>query len=126
MLSRDIVNPSKALFASIEESISVCQSFNDGAIEVIIRRISPDELELRVFSFRGCYRCSNQELKNYLQQLHHDTSTELSVYGDRFREGLMSILPNGYGSLKLDFSKSKKGKISPLFGLMVTELLSSD
>jgi hypothetical protein len=126
MLPPDSLTSPEALFASIEESISVCHSFSDGVIEVNIRKISPEELELSVFAFRGCFRCPYGDIQNYLKQLPYSQQNHLSIYRDRFRVGLIKILPSGFGSLKLDFTKSKKGKTPPMFGLMMTELLNNE
>ncbi|NMG06141.1 hypothetical protein [Brasilonema sp. UFV-L1] len=126
MLLPDSPGSAEALFASIEEGIHVCHNFRDGTIEVSIRKISPEELELRVSSLRGCFRCPYGELKNYLEQFPQDTQSQVSVYRDRFRVELISILSKGFGLLQLDFSKSKKGRTPPVFGAMVTELLDVD
>lgn len=126
MLLPDSPSSAEALFASIEEGIRVCHNFKDGTIEVSIRKISPEELELRVFSFQGCFRCPNEELKSYLEQFPPDTQSQLFIYRERFRVELINILSKGFGSLQLDFSKSKKGRTAPVFGAMVTELLDVD
>ncbi|MBW4591654.1 MAG: hypothetical protein KME46_01685 [Brasilonema angustatum HA4187-MV1] len=126
MLLPDSPSSAEALFASIEEGIHVCHDFRDGTIEVSIRKIGLEELEVRVSSFRGCFRCPYDDLKSYLEQFPPDTHNQVSIYRNRFRSGLIDVLSKGFGSLQLDFSKSKKGRTAPVFGVMVTELLDVD
>ncbi|NJM69412.1 MAG: hypothetical protein HC862_03835 [Scytonema sp. RU_4_4] len=126
MLPPDSLNSPGAFFACIEEDISICHGFRDGIIEVTIRKVGAEELELRVSSFRGCFRCPYGELKSYLEQFPQDTQNQVSIYRDCFRVGLRNVLSKGFGLLQLDFSKSKKGRTAPVFGVMVTELLDVD
>ncbi|MBW4635600.1 MAG: hypothetical protein KME30_28075 [Iphinoe sp. HA4291-MV1] len=126
MLLTDSPSSAEALFASIEEGIRVCHSFRDGIIEVTIRKVGAEELELCVSSFRGSFRCPCVELKSYLEQFPQDTKSQVSIIRDRFRIELINFLSKGFGSLHLDFSKSKKGRTAPVFGAMVTELLNID
>ena len=114
------------LFALLEEGILVCDSFRDGVVEMTIRKVSAEELELCVFSFKGSYRCLHTDLKSYLDRCPPHTQTRVSIYRDRFTEGLSNILPMGFGSLWLDFSKCKKAKTAPIFGYTVTEVLDRD
>lgn len=115
-----------ALFTSLEESILVCHNFRYGEIEMTVRKVGVDEFELCIFSFKGSFRCHYEDLKSYLGQFPQDTQNQVSLYRDRFKVGLSNILPIGFGSISLDFTKCKKARTAPIFGCTVTQLLERD
>jgi hypothetical protein len=112
------------LFTLLEENILICHDFRDGLTEMTIRKIGVEEFELRVSSFRGSLRCSYANINSYLQQPWGDTQSPVLIHRDHFKVQLAKILPIGYGSLSLDFSKCKKGNYRPIFGCTVTEVLN--
>ncbi len=119
-------NSVQELFELLDKDILTCHTCKDGIIEVTIRKIGTEEFEVRVISFRGSFRCVHADLNRYLEELPTDTQSQVSIYRDRFRVGLRGLLKKGFGLLRLDFSKCKKGNTAPIFGLMVSELLDID
>lgn len=113
-------------FDLIEQDLLVCQSCRDGIIEVTIRKIGLEEFELRLISFRGSWRCHSKDLISYLEQLPLDTHSQVAIYREHFQKRLRSLLPNGFGLLRLDFSKSRRGRTVPIFSCTKTELLNFD
>ncbi|MFN6462081.1 MAG: hypothetical protein RMZ41_009570 [Nostoc sp. DedVER02] len=126
MPTPDVSNSVQKLFELLEKDILACHTCKDGMIEVTIRKIGTEEFELRVISFRGSFRCVHADLHRYLEELPTDTQSQVSIYSDRFRVGLRRLLDKGFGLLKLDFSRCKKGNTAPIFGWMVSELLDRD
>ncbi|MEH2193120.1 MAG: hypothetical protein V7K98_10830 [Nostoc sp.] len=129
MPTPDVSNSAQELFELLEKDILACHSCKDGIIEVTIRKIGTEEFELRVISFRGSFRCVHADLHRYLEELPtntRDTPSQVSIYSDRFRVGLRRLLDKGFGLLRLDFSRCKKGNTAPIFGWMVSELLDRD
>lgn len=122
----DASNPIQELFDLLEEDFLTCHTCKDGVIELTIRKIGTEEVELRLISFRGSFRCVPADLNRYLEELPNDTQSQVFMYRDRFRVGLRRLLNNGFGQLSLDFSKCKKGNNSPIFGCMLSELLNND
>ncbi|OUL23045.1 hypothetical protein BV378_24520 [Nostoc sp. RF31YmG] len=119
-------NSAHQLFDLLEKDILACHACRDGIIEVTIRKVGAEEFELRLISFRGSFRCLYADLNRYLDELPIDTQSHVSIYHDRFRVGLRRLLNKGFGLLRLDFSKRKKGRTTPIFGWMVTEVLDTD
>jgi hypothetical protein len=126
MPTPDVSNSAQELFELLEKDILACHTCKDGMIEVTIRKIGTEEFELRVISFRGSFRCVHADLNRYLEELPTDTQSQVSIYSDRFRVGLRKLLDKGFGLLRLDFSRCKKGNTAPIFGWMVSELLDRD
>lgn len=129
MPTPDASNSAQELFDLLENDILACHTCRDGMIEVTIRKIGAEEFELRVTSFRGSFRCVYADISRYLEELSGDTTdtqSQVSIYHDRFRVGLRKLLKKGFGLLRLDFSRCKKGNTAPIFGWMVSELLNSD
>jgi hypothetical protein len=123
MLSPKKLNPPEAAFAALETGIDVCDRETDGKVCLSIRQIGgSEELELRVFSLLGTFRCQSSDLKSFLERCPENEPRSVSKYQDYFRHGLQDILLNGFGLLKLDFSECKKKRISPTFSLTITKL----
>ncbi|MCC5660613.1 hypothetical protein LC608_27270 [Nostoc sp. XA010] len=129
MPTPDVSNSAQELFELLEKDILACHACKDGMIEVTIRKIGTEEFELRVISFRGSFRCVHADLNRYLDELRIDTTdtpSQVSIYRDRFRVGLRELLKKGFGLLRLDFSRCKRGNTAPIFGWMVSELLDKE
>lgn len=119
-------NSIQELFDLLEEDFLTCHTCKDGMIELTIRKIGSEEIELNLISFRGSFRCVQADLNRYLEELPKDTQNQVFRYRDRFCMGLRRLLNKGFGQLSLDFSKCKKGNNAPIFGCMVSELLNND
>jgi hypothetical protein len=129
MPTPDVSNSVHELFDLVDRDILVCHTYKDGIIEMTVRKIGNRQLEFRVLSFRGSFRCERAELNRYFEELPTDTidtQNQVSIYRDRFRVGLRGLSKNGFGQLRLDFSQCKKGNTAPIFCWMVSELLDRD
>lgn len=127
MLSPENSNSPEAAFAALEKGIDICDRETDGKVCLSIRQIGgSEELELRVFSLLGKFRCQSADLQSFLERCPENEPRPISKYQDYFRLGLRDILPNGFGLLKLDFSECKKKKVFPTFSLTITKLCKPD
>jgi hypothetical protein len=123
MLSPESSNSPEAAFKALEEGISICDRQVDGEVSLSIRRIGgSEELELSVFSLRGSFRCQRAELQRFLEHRPQKEQSSISKYRERFRCELQHLLPNGFGSLKLDFTACKRGRLFPEFSSTITKL----
>lgn len=127
MLSPEHSNSPEAAFSALEEGIYVCDREIDGEVSLSIRQIGgSEEFELRVFSLCGSFRCQRADLQRFLECCPENEQNSMSRYRERFRRGLLEILPNGFGLLKLDFSGCRRGRIFPKFSSTVTKLCKHD
>lgn len=127
MFSPKKLNSPEAAFAALEEGIYVCDRAIDGEVSLSIRRIGgSEEFELRVFSLRGSFRCQRADLQQFLEYCPKKEQSSISQYREHFRRGLLDILPNGFGLLKLDFSGCRRGRNFPKFSLTLTKLCKTD
>ncbi len=112
----------KALFASLENGIYVCHVSRNGEVELNVRKLSADEIEISVYSYCGSVRCSFNTLRDYLQEWTPDVRSDITTHCSHLRREVLKALSEGYLSAKLDFSKCKKGSIRPILCLTASYL----
>jgi hypothetical protein len=111
-----------ALLASLENGIYVCHVSRNGKVELDVRKLSADEIEISVYSYCGSVRCSSNALRDYLQEQTTNVRSDITTHYNYLKREVLKALPEGYLSAKLDFSKCKKGNISPVLYLTASYL----